>query len=486
MSATLGVVGAGERSYWQERQETSSSPSHALRPLEGALTVDYAVVGAGFSGLATAYFLKRAEPAARVVVLDAGRVGASGASGRSAGLVTTGFGLSLSSTVKAFGGDRARQAHEYLEQGVELVERLVKQNRIDCGYERNGLLRVATTPSWARRVREEVVLARALGLHGIDWLDASAVREQVESPLFLGAAWNARAALVDPARLAWGLRDVLERAGVQLHEGTPALRIERRLGRLFVRTPRGSILAEKLAIATNAYSDPFPALRRKQVALAAHAVVSEPLRAEQLKAIGWRGRQAIADARNLARFYRLTPDGRLLIGGRGVGLSSGRLSSRIFARLEDDARVLFPSLQRLRFPYRWSGLVSMPMQLIPALGHLGSERIVYSLGCMGQGIALAHMNGWTLADLLRGEKTERTSAFFVNRRVVPWPQGPLRLVLALAMRTLLRAEDAWSERGLPQVPKPPPLRLVPKDEEGSPGARESSSAHRDSPRRSYR
>ncbi len=451
------------RSFWLGSLRYAESP-----PLEGAATTDYAVIGAGFAGLATAYFLRRAEPSARIVVIEAERVG-SGASGRSAGFVSTSFGLSFAATARTFGRARARQAHHCMEQAVELVERLVRHNRIECEYERSGLLRVATTATYERRVREEVEAARASGLSGIEWLDAKAVRQQVDSPLFLGAAWEARAGLLNPGKLALGLKEVLQRAGVQFFEQTPARRIERKLGRLFVRTPKGGVLADRLAITTNAYSQQFPALAGKQVAMYMHAIASEPLRPDQLEALGWRRRQGVVDARHLERSYRLTGDGRLLIGGRNVsvplGFGSGHeLSPRTFQGLEDDARVLFPALRRLRFPHRWGGPVSVPLQLVPAVGYLGSDRIVYSLGCMGHGLALAHLNGWTLCDLLRGEKTERTEAFYVNRRVVAWPPGPLKTMLAVAVSSLMKAEDAWTGRDLPDVPRPAHLRLL-----GEPG-----------------
>ncbi|MGC4114824.1 MAG: FAD-binding oxidoreductase [Myxococcales bacterium] len=445
------------RSFWLGSLRYAESP-----PLEGAATADYAVIGAGFSGLATAYFLRRADPSARIVVIESERVGA-GASGRSAGFVSTSFGLSFGATVRAFGRARAREAHHLMAQAVELVERLVRHNRIECEYERTGLLRVATTSTFERRVREDVETARACGLGGTEWLDAKAVRQQVDSPLFLGAAWEARAALVNPAKLALGLKEVLQRAGVQFFEQTQAQRIDRKLGRLFVRTPKGGVLADRLAITTNAYSQQFRGLAGKQVAMYMHAIASEPLRPEHLEAIGWRRRQGVVDARNLPRFYRLTADNRLLIGGRDVSVPFGagrELSPRTFQGLEDDARVLFPALRRVRFPHRWGGPISVPLQLVPAVGFLGSDRIVYSLGCMGHGLALAHLNGWTLCDLLRGEKTERAEAFYVNRRVVGWPPGPLKTMLAYAVSRLMKVEDAWVERSLPDVPKPIHLRLL--------------------------
>ncbi len=422
-------------------------PSH---PLEGAVKADLTVLGGGFTGLATAYFFKRAEPGAQVVVLD-GEVVGYGASGRAGGLLTTQFGRGLGITALMFGKERARQAHHYLAQAVELVERLVRVNRLACDYERTGLLRVATSGAFARKLRDEVELARELGLGGIEWLDERAVRRQVESPRFLGAWWEARAAQLDPGKLLRSMKVLLEKSGVLFFERSPGIGIDRRLGKLFVRTPRGGVLTEKVALATNAYSHLIPALRRKQAPVFSHAILTEPLRADQLEPIGWHERQAIEDGRSLYRYARLTRDDRLLFGGRDVSLSFGEAmeadaNPEIFASLEADLAQLFPGLGPTRISHRWGGPVSMTVQMVPALGFLGSERIVYSLGCSGHGLALSHMNGWTLTDLLRGERTERTEAFFVNRRVVPFPPEPFRLAVSYAVRALMRAEDAWNER----------------------------------------
>jgi glycine/D-amino acid oxidase-like deaminating enzyme len=448
----------------------SGEPYRPSRPLEGAVTAEVAVLGGGFTGLATAYFLKRAEPSARVAVLD-GEVVGFGASGRCGGFSTTQFGRGLSMTASMFGRERARQAHLYMEQAVELVERLILQNRIACDYERTGLLRVATSGSFARKVLEEVELAQALGLRGIEWLDGRATRRHVDSPRFQGAWWESRAALLNPAKLLRGMKALLEKAGVVFYERTPGIGIDRKLGKLFVRTPRGGVLAEKVALATNAYSHLIPALRHKQAPAFSHVVITDPLRPEQLDALRWQQRQAVEDARHLHRYFRLTADGRLLMGGRDISLSFGDGmeaddNAETYARLQADLAHFFPKLGRVSFSHSWGGPMSMTVQMAPALGFLGSERIVYSLGCTGHGLALGHMNGWTLSDLLRGERTERTDTFFVNRRVIPFPPEPFRLAMNFAVRALMRAEDAWHERfdasfegpPTPLEPEPSPIR----------------------------
>lgn len=436
-----------DKSFW-----LSSAPYTPNPPLAGDLTVDVAVLGGGYTGLATAYFLKKAEPSLRVALLESEVIG-FGASGRNGGFSMTLFGLTLSVTASLFGKEKARQAHHYMEQAVELVESLVREHKLECDYERPGFLRVATAPLYAKRIHEEVELAQRLGLEGIEWIDAEAARRELNSPLYLGAWREPRCGLVNPAKLAWELKRLILSMGVQVFEHTPGAAIERRAGGLLIHTPQGKVTAGKLALATNAYSHLIPMLRRKQIPAFTHIVLTEPLRPEQFAEIGWRQRQGIEDARNLVHYYRLTRDNRLLMGGRDVSLAVGGDMDRdenpdTFAKLEADVRQLFPVLRDIRFTHRWGGPVSVPLQMIPALGYLGDERVAYSLGCMGHGVSLTHLNGWTLADLLLGKKSERTQAFFVNRRVIPWPPEPLRLLASLGILGYMHAEDAVYDRGM--------------------------------------
>ena len=436
-----------DKSFW-----LSSAPYTPNPPLAGDLTVDVAVLGGGYTGLATAYFLKKAEPSLRVALLESEVIG-FGASGRNGGFSMTLFGLTLSVTASLFGKEKARQAHHYMEQAVELVESLVREHKLECDYERPGFLRVATAPLYVKRIHEEVELAQRLGLEGIEWIDAEATRREVNSPLYLGAWREPRCGLVNPAKLAWELKRLILSMGVQVFEHTPGTAIERRAGGLLIHTPQGKVTAGKLALATNAYSHLIPMLRRKQVPAFTHIVLTEPLRPEHLAEMGWRTRQGIEDARNLVHYYRLTRDNRLLMGGRDVSLTVGGDMDRddnpdTFAKLEADVRQLFPVVRDIRFTHRWGGPVSVPLQMIPALGFLGDERVAYSLGCMGHGVSLTHLNGWTLADLLLEKKSERTQAFFVNRRVIPWPPEPLRLVASLGILGYMHAEDAVYDRGM--------------------------------------
>jgi glycine/D-amino acid oxidase-like deaminating enzyme len=432
-----------DKSFWLSQPDYRPSP-----PLEGDHETDVAIVGGGYTGLATAFFLKREQPGLRVTLVDAEVIG-FGASGRNAGFSMTLFGLTLGVTALRFGKQRALEAHRYMEQAVDLVQNLVAEHHIDCDYEHPGFLRVATSPAYEKRIKTEIELAHSLGITGVDWLDPDRVAEQVRSPLFRGAWWEPRCGLVQPAKLAWGLKKLIGSLGVTVYERTPVSRIQRG-ERLVLTTPAGTIKASKLALATNAYSDVVPELRRKQVAVFTHIVLTEPLRDEQLREIGWQSRQGLEDARNLVHYYRLTPDNRLLMGGRSVTLPYGSNmdhdhNDETFRLLEQDIRTIFPALADVRITHRWGGPVSVPLDLAPALGYLGDKRVVYSLGCMGHGVSLTHLNGWTLADLLLERHTERTDVFFVNRRTIPWPPEPLRFVLGKLIKGGMDLQDRFTD-----------------------------------------
>jgi glycine/D-amino acid oxidase-like deaminating enzyme len=442
------VVDYRTKSFW-----LSAAPYEPSPPLKGDIAVDVAIVGGGFTGLSAALHLREAQ-ALDVAVLESEVVG-FGASGRNGGFAMTLFGLTMSLTGLRFGKAKAKEAHLYMERAVDYVGELVEKHGIDSEYERTGFLRVATAPGYVRRIQKEIKLAHALGIEGIDWLDAQQTAERVRSPLYLGAWWEPRCALINPAKQAWGLKGAAEARGARFFEHTPTTSITRTATGVILRTPGGTVRAKKLVLATNAYSHLIPGLRHSQVPAFTHIVLTEPLTPERLAPIGWRGREGIEDARNLVHYYRLTSENRLLMGGGNIATTYGEnmdrdLDSSVFGELERHIQRLYPSLRGVRITHRWGGPVSVPMDMAPAMGFLGDERVVYSLGCMGHGVSLTHLNGRAIADLVLGRRSDLTSVFFVNRRTLPWPPEPLRLILSQAIRGYLHAEDAWYDRRTPK------------------------------------
>jgi glycine/D-amino acid oxidase-like deaminating enzyme len=434
-----------DKSYWL----AAYGPYIPNPPVEGDIKVDVAIIGGGFTGLSTAYNLCKASPGMQVAVLEAEVIG-YGASGRNGGFSMTLFGLEPTVTKTLFGQQRTVEAHRYMERAVDYVDALVREHNIQSDYWFPGFLRAATTPGYVKRIQHDLEILASMGITGIEWIDAERIRAEVDSPLFLGGWWEPRCGLLDPAKQVRELKRIAQEAGAQVYEGSPVEEIQRG-ARFMLKTPSGRVQAEKIVFATNAYSHLIPELRRKQVPAFTHMVVTEPLAAEQLATLGWKNRQGIEDARNLVHYFRLTIDNRIAMGGSDISIAYGRdmerdITPRVFADLERDVVRLFPALKGIRFTHRWGGPVSVPVDMAPAIGYLGDQRAVYSLGCVGHGVSMTHLNGCTLADLILERQTDLTSVWFVNRRMIPWPPEPLRWAVSHVIRGYMRIEDALYER----------------------------------------
>ena len=435
-----------QKSFWLN----TYGPYTPNAPLQGELTVDVAIIGGGYTGLATAYFLKRAEPSMRVAVLESEVVG-YGASGRNGGFAMTLFGLEPAVTAALFGKQRTVEAHRYCERSVDLVRDLIHEHAMQSDFEYTGFLRLATRPGFVKRIQHDLDILTGQGVTGIEWIDQATARAEINSPIVLGAWREARCGILNPAKHVRELKRVAQAAGAQVYEQSPVLEIKR-ANQFTLRTPQGVVTADKIVFATNAYSHLIPELKRKQVPAFTHMVITEPLTPEQLNSIGWKNRSGLEDARNLVHYLRLTVDNRIAIGGSNVSISYGRsmdrdLNEATFRQLEHDTVTLFPGLKDVKFVFRWGGPVSVPIDMAPAIGMVGDARAWYSLGCVGHGVAPTHLNGQTLADLLLERQTDLTSVWFVNRRTIPWPPEPLRWAASQAILGYLHAEDWWYERG---------------------------------------
>ena len=434
-----------QKSFWLSSRPYQPGPS-----LPGSTKADVVIIGGGFTGLSTAYYLRRARSDLRVIVLESEVVG-YGASGRNGGFAMTLFGLTLGATAIRFGRERAAEAHRYMLSAVDHVGEMVRSLDIDCDYERTGLLVVATSRAWEKRLQKEVKLAHSLGLEDLEYWDGTKTRAAVDSSSYLGAKYESACALINPAKFAWGLKRAAERAGVEVFERTPVSSVNIN-GKVVVKTPKGDIETGKVVFATNAFSSLFPQLKSKAFPVYTYIALTEPLDEERLEPIGWRGRQGIEDGRNLVHYYRLTADNRLLMGGGDAlyyynGYPGEDRHEQTFRDLEVYVSQLFPSLRGVRFTHHWGGPVSVPLDMAPALGYLGKDRrAVYSLGCVGHGVALTNMNGKILRDLVLEQDTELTRLFFVNRSTLPLPPEPLRFLAGTILRTGMRLHDRISER----------------------------------------
>ena len=418
-------------------------------PLQGDLNVDIAIIGGGFTGLSAAYNLRKEDQGCSVAVLE-GEIVGFGASGRNGGFSMTLFGLEPAVTKSIFGHQRTVEAHQYMERAVDYVNELINQYNLQSDYWFPGFLRAATTPGYIKRIQHDLELLTSMGITGITWIDAEQIKGEVNSPRFLGGWWEPRSGLLNPAKQVRELKRLALQFGAQVYEETPVLEIHRETG-FTLKTPHGRVIAKKIIFATNAYSHLFPQLKRKQVPAFTHMVATEPLNQAQLDRIGWVNRQGIEDARNLVHYFRLSIDNRLVMGGSDVSLAYGGnmdqdMNAHTFSDLERDIIWLFPHLKGIQITHRWGGPVSVPLDMAPAIGFLGDERAMYSLGCVGHGVSMTHLNGRTLADLALERKTDLTDVWFVNRHMIPWPPEPVRTVASQVIRGYLRLEDSIFER----------------------------------------
>ncbi|HEX6247232.1 MAG TPA: FAD-dependent oxidoreductase [Nocardioidaceae bacterium] len=424
------------------------------RPLAGSTTADLVVVGGGYTGLWTALRAKERDPSRDVVLLEAARCGDQ-ASGRNGGFasasLTHGFGN---------GVERWPDELEVLDQlGAEnlaAIGETVRRYDIDCRWEETGELAVATAPHQVDELAEVASRMQAAG-HDVEMLDGPAVRSLVDSPTYLGALGDPTGtALVEPARLAWGLREACLSLGVRIHEHTPVVGLNHLGGGVEVRTPYGAVRAHQVVLATNAFPPLLRRLRLMTVPVYDYVLATEPLSAEQLASVGWAGRQGIGDAANLFHYYRLTRDDRVVWGGYDAVYHYGSRIRRDLEQRDVTHSLLaqhfhetFPQLSEVRFTHRWGGVIDTCTQFAAFYGTAYDGRVAYALGYTGLGVAATRFAADVVLDLLAGEPTERTSLRMVREKPMPFPPEPFRYAgIGLTRWSLARADARGGRRNL--------------------------------------
>ncbi len=432
------------KSWWLESLPEAIIPNPALT---GRQTADVAVIGGGYTGLSVGYHLKQLNPEIDVRVIESDVCG-YGASGRNGGFSMTLFGLTKGITKFRFNDHKARAAHIYMEKAVDYLHDVITENNIECQYEKSGYLLVGTSPAQVRRVEHDFKIMEKWGLGGVERWDRARLAEEFQTDFYKLGWFEPRCGILNPARLARGMKTLAEAEGAVIYEQSPVNSFGRKTGGGFVvKTDDGILESDYLVLATNAYSVLFPELKKLQYPAFTHIVMSEPLTPEQYDAIGWKNRAGVEDARDLIHYYRLTADNRIVMGGGDVSLGYGAdlnkdLNEQTFAHLKAHVTEVFPQLEGLRFTHQWGGPVSITTDMTPVIGYLGNDKkAIFSMGCIGHGVSLTTYNGRTIAELITGRQTERTEMFFVGRKVFPWPPDLITYGLGHAVRGFMKLED---------------------------------------------
>ncbi|MEP7059084.1 MAG: FAD-dependent oxidoreductase [Actinomycetota bacterium] len=422
--------------------------------LKGDVTADLVVVGGGFTGLWTALLAKEADPGRDVLLLEQREV-ANAATGRNGGFCAA-------TLTHGLGNGAARwpdQMPELERQGAENlagIEDTVHRYGIDCDWRHTGELILATQPWQLEGLRQTVEHAATLG-RAVQFLDRDEVAQEVRSPTYLGGFRDVEgAAMVDPARLAWGLTTTCLQLGVRIHEHTAAIGLEKTGAGVLVRTRRGNVRAAHVALGTNVFPSLVRRVRPYVVPVYDYVLATEPIAAERWAEIGWETRTGLADAGNRFHYYSRTDDGRIVWGGfdaiyhYGNGLRpEHEQRATTFELLAEHFFETFPQLVGTRFSHTWGGAIDTCTRFSPFFGTALGGRVAYALGYTGMGVGASRFGASVMLDKLAGARTERTRLELTQRKPVPFPPEPIRWAgITLTKRALAHADEHGGARNL--------------------------------------
>jgi glycine/D-amino acid oxidase-like deaminating enzyme len=418
------------RSIWLELAGLYDLPANP--PLtDNNAKADVAIIGGGLTGLGAAYHLKKKCPDKHIVLLEAARCG-YGASGRNGGILQDFDNTLIMEIYQKKGPEAARQYFDIDEQGPTLVRSLIKNNGIDCDLEESGLIELALDESDMNKLVKYQENWKSLGVSSRIMNQAEISREMM-SERYCGALHKSRAAILNPAKFALGLKSASKDMGVEIFECSKVVSIEP--GKtLHIETEFGNITANALVLATNAYSHKIGYFQNRIFPLGTYILATQPLSEDQMASIGWTGREAMFDIRPDCNYFRLTADNRIVFGGGlssyfyGNGLSSGNYKPSL-EKLESDFFKTWPHLEGIKITHRWGGTLAMAMNFHPTIGCMGDNRnIYYGVGYSGHGVSWSQLAGKIISQLYAGEETELTRFARVNKTPPYLPPEPFRKI----------------------------------------------------------
>ncbi|MDQ3957527.1 MAG: FAD-binding oxidoreductase [Actinomycetota bacterium] len=434
--------------------DTAADPLEPRPPLPGDADVDVAIVGAGYTGLWTAYYLLREEAGLRIALIEK-EIAGFGASGRNGGWCSGLFAAPREKLAKAAGREAAIAMEREMFTTVDEVGAVLREEGIDADFQKDGTLTLVTSPTQLGRVRGMVADDRAWGFGEDDfrWMERDELEGRVRVEGALGARYTPHCARLHPARLARGLARAVESRGATIYESTTAVAIETRK----VVTDRGTVRAPVIVRATEGYTTSLKGMRRSLLPLYSLMVATEPLPPDVWGEIGWDGCETLHDGRHLLIYAQRTGDGRIAIGGRGAPYHFGsRVDAghdrdrRVFRGLEDVLRALFPALRGSRVTHRWGGPLGVPRDWFSSVGYDRESGLAWAGGYVGDGVSTSNLAGRTLADLILGRDTDLIRLPWVNHRSRRWEPEPLRwLGVNLGLKAMAHADRVEERTGRP-------------------------------------
>lgn len=437
--------------YWLD-EDPLEPDSHSA--LIGEIEADLCVVGAGYTGLWTALLAKERNPEREVVIIEQRETGA-GASGRNGGFCNSSLTHGFLNGYTRF-KDEMATIERLGRENLDAIEETIKRYGIECDWQRTGELRVAVEPWQLEGMKEEAELRNKYG-DNVEVLTQEQIQKRVKSPRYLGALFDHDGtAILDPARLVWGLERACIALGVKIYENSTVESLDYQSDCVVVHSSYGSVKAQRVALATNVFKSLIRSARKYVIPVYDYQLVTEPLTKEQMESIGWDGREGISDSGNQFHYYRMTEENCILWGGfeaiynfRGKVRQEYEVSPETFATLAGNFLKTFPQLEGISFTHGWAGAIDTCTRFSPFWGIEADGRVGYVMGYTGLGVAATRFGAETMLDLLDGIENERTQLRMVRKKPLPFPPEPLRyFFIRFTQWSINRADQHEGRRNL--------------------------------------
>ncbi|HKR71567.1 MAG TPA: FAD-binding oxidoreductase [Streptosporangiaceae bacterium] len=438
-------------SFWHDSVPGSLEPGPSL---DGDIEADVAIVGAGLTGMWTAYYLSATNPELKIVLCER-EIAGFGASGRNGGWCSALFPASLPKLERMAGRESAIAMHRAMQQTVDEVGKVTADEGIDCHWAKGGTVQFARSEAQMQRAKDEVHEARLYGFDEADLrlLSASEAQEISAMTNVLGGVYTPHCAAIHPARLARGLAGVLRARGVQIYEKTEV----RQLKQGQVVTATGTVRARHVIRATEGYTAQLSGYKRAVVPVYSLVVATAPLPASVLEQVGMATRPTFNDLRHMIIYGQRTADGRLVFGGRGAPYHYGSAIQpsfdrvpTVFGALRKTLTELFPALEDVAITHTWGGPLGIPRDWCASVGHDPATGIGWAGGYVGDGLSTTNLAGRTLAHLITGTDSDLTRLPWVGHRSPRWAPEPFRwLGVNGGLRVMTWADQSEIKTGRP-------------------------------------
>ncbi|WP_187284771.1 NAD(P)/FAD-dependent oxidoreductase [Streptomyces sp. uw30] len=443
MSSSVSDAVNGGISFWYADDGLPA----AREPLDGDAAADVVIVGGGYTGLWTAYYLKKAVPFLRITVLEQKFCG-YGASGRNGGWLYNGI-AGRDRYAKLHGHEAAVRLQRAMNDTVDEVIQVARDEGIDAGIHKGGVLEVARTPAQLARLKEFHAQELAYGEKDRELYDARRTAERIRVADAVGSTWTPHGARVHPVKLVKGLAAAVEALGVTIHELTPVTEIRPK----HAVTPYGTVRAPYVLRCTEGFTANLKGQHRTWLPMNSSMIATEPLTDEQWESVGWDGRETLGDMAHAYMYAQRTADGRIALGGRGVPYrfgsrtdNDGRTQPETIEALREILVGFFPSLAGVRVEHAWSGVLGVPRDWCATVTLDRTSGLGWAGGYVGSGVATANLAARTLRDLVQidsgqGVRTELTELPWVGHKVRKWEPEPLRWIGVHGLYAAYRAAD---------------------------------------------